>query len=392
MIEINNKSKCCGCYGCTNVCPKQCIEMSIDNEGFWYPKVNKDICIDCGLCEKVCPTINETTKEAFNIEAYACKNKNEKIRLSSSSGGIFTSLCEYIIGNNGVVFGAGFNKEFEVEHSEATTIDECEKFKGSKYVQSKIGNTYKDAKRYLDEGRIVLFSGTQCQIKGLNLYLNKKYKNLISVDIICHGVPSPLVFELYKSYLRNKYNSEIEKIGFREKDKGWKKFSYETKFKNGERYVKTLNEDIYMKGFLKNLYLRPSCYQCKSKNFANNSDISLADYWGVQNKHPEIDDDKGVSLILVNSEKGQIIFDNISENIELIRTDLDYAISCNSCIIKPVKYNIKRDKFFEELNYNNLNQLIEKNVKVSISKKIKHKVKSMLLKIKRYSKTKSLRA
>lgn len=382
MIEIKKKSECCGCYGCTNVCPKQCIDMNIDNEGFWYPKVNEDICIDCGLCEKVCPVISEIRKEEFNTKAYACKNKNEKIRLSSSSGGVFTSLCKYVIKNNGVVFGAGFNENFEVKHSEATTIEACEKFRGSKYVQSKIGSTYNNAKRYLDEGRIVLFSGTQCQIKGLNLYLRKSYNNLIMVDIVCHGVPSPLVFDLYKSNLKKTYNSDIEKIGFREKDKGWKEFSYETKFKNGQRYIKTLNEDMYMKGFLKDLYLRPSCYECKAKNFTNDSDISLADYWGVQSKHLEFDDDKGVSLILVNSKKGQGIFDNISDDIERIETDLDYAISCNPCIIKPVKYNIKRDKFFKEINNTNLNELIEKNIKVSISKKIILKVRYVFRTIK----------
>ncbi|WP_434798766.1 Coenzyme F420 hydrogenase/dehydrogenase, beta subunit C-terminal domain [Terrisporobacter vanillatitrophus] len=382
MIEIKKKSECCGCYGCTNVCPKQCIDMNIDNEGFWYPKVNKDICIGCGLCEKVCPVISETKKEEFNTKAYACKNKNEKVRLSSSSGGVFTNLCEYVIKNNGVVFGAGFNENFEVEHSEATTIEECEKFRGSKYVQSKIGNTYNHAKRYLDEGKIVLFSGTQCQIKGLSLYLKKKYKSLILVDIICHGVPSPLVFDLYKTNLKKKYNSDIERIGFREKDKGWKEFSYETKFKNGERYIKTLHEDTYMKGFLKDLYLRPSCYECKAKNFTNNSDISLADYWGVQNKHSEFDDDKGISLILVNSKKGQEIFYKIDDNMEIVETDLDYATSYNPCIVKSVKYNQERDRFFKKLNGNNLNELIEKNIKVSMSKKIILKIESILSRIK----------
>lgn len=383
MIDINKKSECCGCYGCTNVCPKQCIDMNIDNEGFWYPKVDKDICIDCGLCEKVCPVINETKIEKFDTKAYACKNKNEKIRLSSSSGGVFTSLCKYVIKNKGVVFGAGFNENFEVEHSEATTIEECENFRGSKYVQSKIGNTYKYAKRYLDEGKIVLFSGTQCQIKGLNLYLRKKHENLILVDIICHGVPSPLVFNLYKNNLKKKYNSDIEKIGFRVKDKGWKAYSYETKFKNGERYIKTAHEDIYMEGFLKDLYLRPSCYECKAKNFTNNSDISLADYWGVQNKHLEFDDDKGISLILVNSRKGQEIIDKISDDIERIETDLDYGISCNPCIVEPVKYNMKRDKFFKELNKGNLDEVIKKNIKVPIAKKIILKIRYIFSRIKR---------
>ena len=383
MIDIKVKSECCGCYACTNICPKQCIDMNIDNEGFWYPNVNKDLCIDCSLCEKVCPVIKDAKENDFDTIAYACKNKTESIRLTSSSGGVFTNLCEYVIENNGVVFGVSFNENFEVEHSKATTITECEKFRGSKYVQSKIGNTYSEAKKYLNEGKIVLFSGTQCQIKGLNLYLRKSYDNLITVDIICHGVPSPRVFDIYKNNLKKEYNSEIEKIGFRDKDKGWKEFSYSTKFKNGKRYVKTLREDIFMKGFLSDLYLRPSCYECKAKNFTNNSDISLADYWGVQNKHPEFDDDKGVSLVLVNSKKGQYIFNKISDKIEMIESDLDYAVSCNPCIVRPVKYNDKREKFFKTINESNLNDVINRYTKVSIVKKVLFKIRYILSKIKR---------
>lgn len=381
MIEIKKKSECCGCYGCTSICPKQCINMKIDNEGFWYPKVDKQECVNCSLCEKVCPVINTPQKEDFSTVAYACKNKNEEIRLGSSSGGVFTNLCEYVINNNGVVFGASFTKNFEVEHVKATTLEECEKFRGSKYVQSKIGETFKEAKKYLDSGRIVLFSGTQCQIKGLNLFLRKKYDNLISVDIICHGVPSPLVFEIHKKNLIKCYGSEIKGIEFRNKNKGWKKFSYITNFKNGEQYSKLLNEDVYMIGFLKDLYLRPSCYSCESKDFKNDSDISLADYWGVQNKHPEFDDDKGVSLVLINSKKGQIIFDKIRNNIENTKTDLDYAISNNPCIIKPVKYNDNREKFFGNLKNNNLELIINKYTKVTTYQKIKNKIKYELDKI-----------
>lgn len=383
MIDITKKSDCCGCYGCVNICPKQCIDMNIDNEGFWYPKVNKDLCIDCNLCEKVCPVIQNVDKKEFDTVAYACKNKNEKIRLSSSSGGVFTNICEYVINNGGVVFGAAFNEDFEVEHMEANTIEECEKFRGSKYVQSKIGETYKNAKKYLDDGRIVLFSGTQCQIKGLNLFLRKKYDNLISADIVCHGVPSPLVFNIHKENIKKSYCSEIKNIGFRDKSKGWKKFSYITDFENGEKYSKLLNEDKYMIGFLKDLYLRPSCYNCEAKDFKCSSDISLADYWGVENKHTEFDDDKGISLVLVNSKKGQDIFNRLSENMEVIITDLDYAIDHNPCIVRPVMHNKNREKFFNELNKTNLNELIEKYTKVSMSKKVVLKVRYIFGRIKR---------
>ena len=383
MIDIKKKSECCGCYACTNICPKQCIEMKIDNEGFWYPEVDKDRCIDCSLCEKVCPELATPKKEEFKTIAYACKNRNENVRLSSSSGGVFTSLCEYVINNGGVVFGVAFNENFEVEHMEATTIEECEKFRGSKYVQSKIGETYKSAKKYLNEGRIVLFTGTQCQIKGLNLFLRKKYNNLIAVDIVCHGVPSPRVFNLYKENLKKEYNSEINSISFRDKSNGWKNYRYRISFKDGQVDQKLHHNNIYSKGFLKDLYLRPSCYSCEAKNFKSNSDITLADYWGVQNKHAEFDDDKGISLILVNSEKGQEIFTKISSDIEVIDTDLDYAISYNPSLVKHVEYNKDRDKFFEELNNDNLEQLIYKYTKITLVQKVKNKVKGLLSKIKR---------
>lgn len=378
MINIKVKSECCGCYACSNICPKQCIYMKVDNEGFWYPKIDEDLCINCNLCEKVCPVIKNIDKKDFKSTAYACKNKDEKVRLISSSGGIFSNLCEYVIENNGVVFGAGFNDKFEVEHMKATTIKECEKLRGSKYVQSKIGNTYSEARKYLNEGKLVLFTGTQCQIKGLNLYLRKEYDNLIAVDIICHGVPSPLVFDTYLINLRKEYDSCIDKVSFRNKSKGWKTFSYETKFKNGSQYIKLFKEDTFMKGFLQNLYLRPSCYTCKAKNFTNKSDISLADFWGVQNIHEEFDDDKGVSLVLVNSKKGEVILANLDNYIDKVKTDMDYAVSCNSCIVMPVKYNKKREDFFREFNNTDLNKLIEKLTKVSFTQKLVYKIKSIL--------------
>lgn len=381
MIKFIKKSDCSGCYSCISICPKQCISMKNDNEGFWYPEIDKDKCIDCGLCERVCPIINKIDKDEKQIVSYACKNKDNKTRNTSSSGGIFTLLCEYVISKKGIVFGAAFNEKFEVNHMCAETLEECEKFKGSKYVQSKTGNTYRQAKEFLDDGRIVLFSGTQCQIKGLNLFLNKKYSNLLTIDIICHGVPSPKIFNIYKKCLTQKYSSDIKDIRFRDKANGWKKFSYVTEFKNNKIHSKTLNEDMYIKGFLNNLYLRPSCYECKAKNFSNNSDISLADYWGVQNIHPEFDDDKGTSLVLVNTKNGQEVFNAISFEMDFIKTDLDYAISCNPCIVRPVKYNPKRKKFFEKLGEDNIEKVIKKYTEVGIVRRVIKKIKDLLIKI-----------
>lgn len=189
MIDIKRKEECHGCHGCFNICPKKCISMDIDNEGFWYPKVDKDLCINCNLCEKVCPIINPPTRENNKTIAMAGKNRDEEIRKNSSSGGVFTLLCEIVIKNGGVVFGAEYDKNLNVRHGYSETIEGCSRFRGAKYVQSIIGETYKQVKKFLSEGRQVLFTGTPCQISGLEAYLMKRYDNLLMVDIVCHGVP-----------------------------------------------------------------------------------------------------------------------------------------------------------------------------------------------------------
>lgn len=381
MIEIKKKDKCCGCYGCANICSKACISMKVDNEGFWYPNVDIYKCINCDLCVNVCPVINSMKNNNVEIKAFACKNTDENVRFKSSSGGVFSLLCEYVIKLGGVVFGASYDENFDVRHTFAKKLEECEQFRGSKYVQSKIGDTYKQAKKFLEEGKIVLFSGTQCQIKGLNLYLIKKYVNLITVDVVCHGVPSPKVFKKYKDSLITRYNGEIKDIRFRDKGKGWREFSFISEFDNGKVYSKTLKEDIYMKGFLSDLYLRPSCYSCTAKNYRSGSDLSLADYWGVEHIHPEFYDDKGVSLITINSQKGLEIFRIISNNMEILETDLDYVISHNPALIKSVKYNRKRVKFFKEIEKRKFEDALTITLKCSTFKKIKNKINYEILKI-----------
>lgn len=374
MINITNKKYCCGCYACNNICPKDCISMVEDNEGFYYPNVDINKCIDCNLCEKVCPFNNNLSREQFLNVAYACKNKNESIRLQSSSGGIFNLLCKYTISNNGVVFGAAFNKNFQVVHTYAETLGECSKFYGSKYVQSRIMSSYKKAKEFLDDGKIVLFSGTQCQIKGLNMFLQKKYLNLITVDIICHGVSSPLVLKKYIDNLSEINKSKIKSIKFRDKNLGWHKFSFMVQFENKKVYSRTLDKDVFMRGFLSNLYLRPSCYECKAKNYRSNSDISLGDYWRIEKIYPKFDDDKGVSLVLLNSKKGLEIFKKILSYMDIMKSNLQYAIKYNPSIIESVSYNRNREKYFERMNKMDIESAIIKYTKVSFINKVKNKV------------------
>lgn len=369
MIEIKNKKDCCGCAACVQICPKVCIRLVEDAEGFLYPHVDRNSCIDCGLCEKVCPIINVGGPRE-PLRCYAAKNKDERIRMESSSGGIFTLLAENIIDDGGVVFGARFDDKWEVVHDYTETKAGLAAFRGSKYVQSRIGNTFRQAESFLKEGRKVLFSGTPCQIKGLKLYLRKDYDNLLTVDFICHGVPSPGVWRQYLDETFRKPDrragrgkntvlsspkdiSVITGISFRDKKLGWKKFSFVVRGKSAGQADKNSvllsdihQNNVYMKAFLSDLILRPSCYGCRAKGGRSGSDITIADFWGIQNIMPDFDDDKGVSLVLWYSDT-QLI-DNILKlaDCQILNNYLftQYNKGFSSNIIQPYY----RKKFFHK--------------------------------------------
>ena len=319
MIEIKEKKDCCGCSACVQRCPKSCISLKEDNEGFLYPIVDKDICIDCGLCEKVCPVLHQG-KGRKPLKVYAAKNYDEEIRKQSSSGGIFTLLAEKVIQEGGVVFGARFDENWEVKHDYTETMEGLTVFRGSKYVQSRVEDSYRKAERFLKQGKKVLFSGTPCQIAGLKRFLHKEYENLLTVDFVCHGVPSPKV---WKQYLKETIarmcdknmvstdsieNFRVESISFRDKSHGWKKYSFVLKLSvmsrsgvsNTVSLCEQFPQNTFMKGFLADLYLRPSCYACAAKCGKSGSDITIGDLWGAPSIIDTEDDDRGTSLILVN--------------------------------------------------------------------------------------------
>jgi len=384
VINITKKEECAGCYACVNICPANCIIMEIDNEGFWYPVVEVDKCTNCNLCDKVCPIINKPTVKNEPL-AYSCFNKNEEIRLKSSSGGIFTLIAEEIIAEGGVVFGARFDNDFKVIHDFVDNLEDLSLFVGSKYVQSKIGETYKTAKNYLKQGRKVLFSGTPCQIAGLKSFLMKDYNNLLTIDLFCHGVPSPKVWEKYVTHMENNAGSKMVSVSFRSKAKGWKLFSMSASFENGFKYSEPLNKDLFLVSFLKNLSLRPSCYDCRFKGINRTSDITLADFWGVENILTDMDDDRGTSLILINTSKGHEMFQKIKSKIMFKEVELDKVVLYNSAAITSVRYNPKRDKFFQDLDQYPFDQTVKKYSKETIYtkliKKIKGKLKSLLQKL-----------
>lgn len=368
MIYNNiKKNDCSGCNSCYNICPKNAIEMKEDEEGFKYPIINKSKCIECGLCEKICPSINKKkyNKNNNDLKVVATYSKDDGNRKKSSSGGIFSELAAYIIREkNGVVFGAGFNDEFDVVHFGVNEEQQLDVFRGSKYVQSDVNSTYEETKKYLLQGSYVLYSGTPCQIAGLKSYLNKEYDKLYTCDIVCHGVPSPKVFKKYLSELEDRYNSKVKKINFKNKEYGWNASSMLIEFFNEEKYMSKLTEDNFMQGFLKNIYLRPSCYNCKFSELPRNADISLGDFWGVEGKYEEFKDDKGTSIVLLNTKKGIELFEKIKDNLYYKENcDLTYAIEHNPCICGHVNEPKNRKNFFEEFEKLSFDELIKKNIK-----------------------------
>lgn len=367
MIDIKEKNGCCGCNACVQRCPKSCITMREDNEGFLYPEVDKEVCVDCGLCEKVCPVIYQG-EERKPLSVYAVKHKDDKIRLSSSSGGAFTALAESVIDEDGVVFGARFDEDWSVVHDYTDTKEGLAAFRGSKYVQSRIGDSFKKAEYFLKAGRRVLFSGTPCQIAGLKRFLRKEYDNLLTVDFICHGVPSPGVWREYlkeetarqcvgkNSVLSHpnikERDARIESISFRDKRLGWKKYSFALTLsvpdghgaKNTVLLSEPLNKNIFLRGFLTDLYLRPSCHACPAKSFKSGSDVTIGDFWGIQNVMPEIDDDKGVSVVMVSTESGVNVFRGM--RLDNRAVDYESVLRYNPSIGRSVRLTGKRNSFY----------------------------------------------
>ena len=407
MIHIKEKKECCGCNACVQRCPKQCITMQQDNEGFLYPVVDTATCIDCGLCEKVCPIINQCTPRK-PLEVYAAYNNKEEIRLQSSSGGIFTLLAEETIKRDGVVFGVKFNEHWMPEFGYTEAIEGIAPFRGSKYTQAIVGNAYKKAEEFLKAGREVLFSGTPCQIAGLKRFLRKEYVNLLAVDIICHGVPSPKVWsmylrEIYSKLLRDSADEKkqpvlpngdsdkscIEAISFRSKITGWKKYSFNIKLyfpncngKNTVVFSETLEKNSFMRAFLNNTILRPSCYACPTKEGKSWSDITIADFWGIEVLDPAFDDDKGCGLIFLNTEKGQAIY----KRLDLVSKEKSFeeAIRYNSAHNHCPHPHPNRTEFFIGIDKaDNISSYINIMQKPTLYTRIKNRVKGYTKAIKR---------
>ena len=350
---VTETNKCCGCAVCDSVCPIHAISMSYNNEGFLYPTIDQAKCVECHLCQKscpinVCPAVFEVHK-TFIQKVYACVNNNGKILCESSSGGVFYELASNVIKCGGVVFGASFSEEGMVEHTVSEDIGGLSKFMGSKYVQSDTRMIWPKVKEYLSSGRKVLFSGTPCEIGALRSYLKKDYDNLILVDVLCMGTPSPMVWKSWKEELEDRYNSKAKNINFRSKKYGGA-FSHSLMitFENGKEYWNPMYADPYVKGFYNRLFLRSSCHHCSYKKLHRESDITLGDFWGAKDVGIDLQVDNGLSIVIVQSPKGESAFNQIKKNFSYKETTIDTAAKIQPMMTMSCLPNIHREDFFRD--------------------------------------------
>lgn len=347
MIHIKDKSDCCGCTACANICAHNAIIMQHDAYGFQYPTIDKDKCINCKLCELTCPLINEKIKLKIKTkEAFGLYNKDIEKHKLSSSGGVFEEISHFIIRQRGIVYGVVYDTDWIVCHKRIDNFSDLNKFRGSKYVQSDLKDVFQTVYSDLKSNRLVLFSGTPCQIAGLKSYLRKDYENLVTCEVICHGVPSPLLFKDYVSFIQKERKKIIAHINMKDKTNGWGNQSLKLVYKDGSTEHGTLLTNLWNRIYYSNKALRPSCYSCKFTDYSRCADIALGDYWNLNKFHPEIYNKNGVSLILIQTSKGINVFNNIRDSFFKIKLNIgEYP---QESLESPIKIPLERDLFWQD--------------------------------------------
>lgn len=365
MIQITDKSKCNGCNACGDICPHDAITFKTDIEGFWYPMVNKDKCVNCGLCDMICPELHITELKKNDSEkplrTIAAINKKMDIRWDSTSGGAFSALAEGMYEQGGYVSGAIYNDDFSVRNFISNNPEDLQKLRSSKYLESNAESLYKTIRTLLRKGEKVLACGTPCQMTALRSFLRKDYDNLIIVDFICRGVNSPKVYRKYLDSLEEKYGGKVIYVKAKNKELGWRNLTRKVVFDNGKSYYGVLMDDDFRRGYHTNVFCRPSCYNCQFKGFPRISDITIADYWGIENVDKNLDNNIGTSMILLNSNKGAAYFKKVSEKLEWTETNFETILPHNQALLKPLNLpTINRNNFFKDLDNNDFKYVTAK--------------------------------
>ncbi len=347
MARLCDAVLCSGCTACASACPHGCISMEYDSEGFRRPVIDTARCVECGLCSKVCPVLNALGTNQLPL-AYAAKNKDEAVRSVSTSGGVFTLLAEHVLAEGGVVFGAAYDAGFKVEHRMVESPEGLSALRGAKYAQSDLGDSFLQVKQQLSNGKKVLFSGTPCQVSGLRAFLEKDEPNLLLVDLVCHGAPSPAVWAQYVSW-RSEQIADGHRpisVNLRSKDSGWTTYSVDIRWPYGRNYLAVNREDPFIRAFVGDLCLRPSCHRCSSKGLNRCSDFTLGDYWGVWDQLPAMNDNRGTSIVLVHSHKAKVLWDKLSPNMTVREVDVRRCMDQNPLALQSAKYDAENRNSF----------------------------------------------
>lgn len=393
MISVYDEKKdCCGCTACGSICPVNAIEMKPDNEGFLYPYINQALCIDCGICRRVCPLKDkQICAEDFSEPlVYAVKQKDDKVRLNSSSGGVYTAISDYALRESYSVYGAKFDKKFRVIHSRALKSSERDEFRGSKYVQSDLNETFSQVQKDLNCGTGVLFTGTGCQIAGLRSFLQQTktdMSKLLTNDIICHGTPSPLLWDDYLRFIQ--LESSLKSYTFRCKEKGWHGYNVRATFENGRVEVNTVGTKIYANLFNSDLALRPCCYNCQYTSIHRTADLTIGDFWGIEKTMPEIEDNKGTSLVLVNTAKGKDVFNEVKKDLNIWESNTTDCLQPN--LQFPTKRPDNRQAFWQDYSSYGFNYIAKKYGGYNTKNHLKYVVKNILAHLKVLESMKKIR-
>lgn len=386
MPSLAEPNLCVGCSACASICLKRCIEMETDSDGFRYPVLMHPAnCVECGMCESVCPVLNESIKANDDLpSAYAAFTKDERIRQDSSSGGIFTEIAKRVIEENGVVYGAAYDEGFAVCHCCVDKIEDLQKLRGAKYAESNLGSSFPEILDRLKNGQLVSFSGTPCQVAGLKSFVRKDYNNLICIDFVCHGVPSPMAWDAFIKYRAEKdaEGKLPQRINLRSKETGWSRYQYSNVFEyeDGRKSSIVSSQSLFMKLFVGDYISRPSCSECRFKGYSRVGDITLGDFWGIWDIEPEMDDNKGTSVILIHTPSGEKLWRDIEPKIKSKKVTLEQASRQNQSMLKASKANTNSKLALCKIKDGKIDTCEEffKIQKPTIFARIKGKVKRMI--------------